>query len=325
MYNTMLRSKNLHEKATVMKKTPVVCLLAAFCCMMWGSAFPMIKIGYQTLGIASSDTGSQLLFAGLRFALAGIMSILLFSVLRRNPLVPHSLSSVSRACILSTFQTILQYLFFYIGLSQVSGVKASILTATNVFAALLLSVLLRQEKLTVPKLLGGIIGFLGVVLINTGSDGLDLQIRFAGEGFIVFAALASAVSSVLMKRFSQSDDPVMLSGWQFLIGGLVLSLCGILSGGRIAWSLSGFWIFVYLAYVSAASYTVWSMLLKFNPVSKVAVFGFMNPVCGVLLSTILIRDDQTALGWRALVSLLLVCIGIVIDNLRSRSSGGQDA
>ena len=67
------------------------------------------------------------------------------------------------------------------------------------------------------------------------------------------------------------------------------------------------------------------MLLKFNPVSKVAVFGFMNPVCGVLLSTILIRDDQTALGWRALVSLLLVCIGIVIVNLRSRSSGGQDA
>ncbi len=315
----MVNSKKVMLKSEFLTKLPVVCLLAAFCCMMWGSAFPMIKIGYQAFGIASSDTGSQLLFAGLRFSLAGAMNILLFSILRRKPLIPSSFSSLSRACILSTFQTILQYLFFYIGLSQVSGVKASILTATNVFAALLLSVLLRQEKLTPAKIIGGIIGFLGVVLINAGSGGLDFQMRLSGEGFIVFAALASAVSSVLMKRFSQQHDPVMLSSWQFLFGGIVLSLCGILSGGHLTWSLSGLWIFVYLAFVSAASYTIWSMLLKYNPVSKVAVFGFMNPVCGVFLSTLLVPDDNTSLGWRALASLLLVCAGIIIVNLRARS------
>ena len=187
----MVNSKKVMIKSEFLKKLPVVCLLAAFCCMMWGSAFPMIKIGYQALGIASSDTGSQLLFAGLRFSLAGAMNILLFSLLRRKPLMPSSFLSLSRACVLSTFQTILQYLFFYIGLSQVSGVKASILTATNVFAALLLSILLRQEKLTPAKIIGGAIGFLGVVLINAGSGGLDFQMRLSGEGFIVFAALAS--------------------------------------------------------------------------------------------------------------------------------------
>ena len=60
--------------------TPIVILVAGICCLLWGSAFPCIKIGYRLFKIAGGDTASQILFAGIRFALAGTMVILFFSI-----------------------------------------------------------------------------------------------------------------------------------------------------------------------------------------------------------------------------------------------------
>lgn len=58
----------------LLTKTPVVCGLAIICCLLWGSAFPCIKIGYQMFNIPSGAVGSQFLFAGIRFTLAGILT-----------------------------------------------------------------------------------------------------------------------------------------------------------------------------------------------------------------------------------------------------------
>ena len=82
-----------------------------------------------------------------------------------------------------------------------------------------------------------------------------------------------------------------------------------------------------IAFISAAAYSVWAMLLKHNPVSKVAVFGFMNPVCGVVISAIVLHESNV-LNLSFLTALLLVCAGIVIVNLqtdRKPSAGRQDA
>lgn len=68
----------------LLTKTPVVCGLAIICCLLWGSAFPCIKIGYQMFYIPSGAVGSQFLFAGIRFTLAGILTILFGSILSKK-------------------------------------------------------------------------------------------------------------------------------------------------------------------------------------------------------------------------------------------------
>lgn len=68
----------------------VVCLLALVCCLLWGSAFPCIKIGYGLFGIAADDRASQILFAGLRFTLAGLLAILFGSLFNRRFLKPQN-------------------------------------------------------------------------------------------------------------------------------------------------------------------------------------------------------------------------------------------
>ena len=257
---------------------------------------------------------AQILFAGCRFTLAGVLALAIGSALNREWLVPKR-RSYGRIAKLALLQTVAQYIFFYVGLANTTGVKASIIEGVNVFIAILVaSLLFHQEKLSAAKILGCVIGFAGVVLVNISGGGLDFGFHFTGEGFIFLSTIAYAFSSVFLKRYSKEDNPVLLSGWQFVFGGLVMIVCGLLAGGRLSeWSVAGVLMLLYMAVISAVAYSLWGILLKYNPVSKVAVFGFMNPVFGVILSAILLHEGDS-IGVMCLVSLALVCAGIYIVN-----------
>lgn len=91
-------------------------------------------------------------------------------------------------------------------------------------------------------------------------------------------------------------------------------LCGLAGGGHIAGdSAPAVLLLLYMAFISACAYTLWSLLLAHNPVSRIAVYGFSNPVFGVLLSALLLHETS-ALNIRCLVALVLVCAGIILAN-----------
>lgn len=221
------------KKTELLQKTWVVCALALVCTFLWGSASPCIKLGYAFFRIPSGETWTQVLFAGMRFVLAGILTVLIGSLLQRKVLVPTTASAPSIVK-LAIFQTILQYIFFYIGLAHNSGVKASIINGSNTFFVILVSALIfRQEKLDLKKVLGCIIGFAGVIVVSMNGQKIDMDLSLMGDGSLFLCALSYAVSSCLMKKYSKKDNPVMLSGYQFILGGIVMVLLGFGMGGRI--------------------------------------------------------------------------------------------
>lgn len=300
------------KKESWLTKTWAAALLALGCCALWGSAFPCIKIGYRLFEIPSDDTAAQILFAGCRFTLAGMLAVLAGSVIQRRFLVLKR-SSWGMAVKLSIFQTILQYFLFYIGLANTTGVKASIINGCNVFIALLVAGLIfKMEKITWKKLAGCLLGFAGVVLVNLSGE-MNLNISLKGEGFILLSTVAYAVSSVLIKQYSQKENPVALSGFQFMFGGIVMICGGLLMGGRLhQMTGQGLAVLFYLGFLSAAAYSVWSILLKYNPVSRITVFGFSTPVFGVLLSALLLQEGDQAAGAATVAALALVSAGIFI-------------
>ena len=301
----------------MLKKTWVVCLLASVSCFLWGSAFPGIKIGYEWFHIGSLDVAAQILFAGCRFFLAGMMVIAFGSLTTGRFLRPKSPSEFKHATIISLFQTILQYVLFYIGLANTAGTKASIIVGSNVFIAILFTCLVfKQEKLTKEKLVGCLVGFVGVVIINL-TAGMTLDMSFRGEGLVLISTTAYAISSSFMKEYSKTDDTVMLSGYQFFIGGIVMMAAGWILGGRIGMpEMKGILILIYLSFSSAAAYTIWTKLLKYNPVSKVAVFCFMTPIFGVILSAILLEEAGQISLVQGVIALVLITIGIVISHYK---------
>lgn len=295
-------------------KPAVVCALALVCCTLWGSAFPCIKIGYRLFSIPREDTMSQMLFAGYRFTLAGIMVILIGSLVKRQFLCPK-MSSLPLVIKLGSVQTIFQYVFFYMGLAHTTGVKSSIITASNVFLAIFLSAAVFHERLSARKLLGCFIGFVGVILINLTGSGLDMNVSLAGEGSMFLSAFAAALSSVMIKRYSAKEDTFTLCGYQFFFGGIVLSLIGMICGGKVSgFTATSTLLLIYMGMISAVAYSLWSFLLKYNPVGKVAIFGFTNPIIGVILSALLLGEKNQAFTLQGLAALVLVCVGILMVN-----------
>ncbi|MBM6683902.1 DMT family transporter [Collinsella intestinalis] len=299
----------------------VVCLLALVCCALWGSAIPCIKIGYDLLGIASSDVPSELVFAGLRFMLAGVLALAAAALTERR--IPRIARGNGHMVVkLALAQTIVQYAFFYVGVSHASGVKGSIVNASSTFLAILVAALVfRQERLTARKIWGCAIGFAGVVLVNLTGSGLGGAMSLTGEGFILVAALSYATSSALIRVYAQREDPVALSGYQFVLGGAILAGAGVLAGGHLPEvSPAGIAMLVYLAFVSGIAYSLWSILLKHNPTSRVVIYGFMNPVFGVVLSSMLL-GEAAALPWQQTAcALALIVAGIIIVNRPERGA-----
>lgn len=304
----------------------VVAIGAIISCALWGSAFPCIKIGYKLLNIAADDVSTQILFAGVRFTLAGVLSIVFESIIERRVLLPKK-SSIGNVLKLCMMQTVIQYLFFYVGLAHSSGVTGSIITGTNSLLTILIACFIfRQEKMTLPTMIGCVVGLAGVVAANLGEGSIGTQMHLNGEGFVFIAALFYAISSIYLKKYSQQDDPVMLSGYQFLVGGLILSVLGFATGGRLSgFTLQSSLLLLYLGFLSAMAYALWGILLKYNPVSRVAIYGFTNPVIGVLLSALLLGEGGQAFSAKNLLALLLVCTGIIVVNLWKKKEGEQKA
>ena len=296
---------------------PIIVVLAALLCTaLWGSATPFIKTGYESLSV--SGTPSIILFAGIRFALAGLITVIIYSIIERKFLLPKK-KSLKYIGIISVFQTILQYIFFYVGLANTSGVKGTILSGSSAFFSILVATLIfKQEKLTVKTVIACIIGFLGIIVVNL--DGLEFNLNFLGDTFVLFAGISLAFSSVLMKIYSKDESPVILSGYQFFIGGIVMILIGLAFGGTIRFdSAKGIAILIYLAFLSAIAYAVWGILLKYNPVSKVSVFSFMTPVFGVILSKIMLSENSNVSIINVLVALCLISGGIFMLNYEKKN------
>ena len=285
---------------------------AMLCCALWGSATPFIKMGYELM-MPEKDVPSTLLFAGVRFFLAGILTVVIYSIARKKFLYPKK-ENLGKVATVSVFQTIIQYVFFYIGLANTTGVKGTVISGSNTFFSILVaSLIFRQEKLTFKKILACVLGFAGIILVNL--NGLDLNMNLMGDGFVLFSTIAYGVSSVLIKRYSAYEDPVVISGYQFIMGGAVMVVLGLCLGGSVQIeSMTAVGVLVYLAILSAVAYSVWGVLLKYNPVSKVTVYSFMIPVFGVILSKLMLTEQGGVSALNLVLALVLIAGGIGVLN-----------
>ncbi len=308
-----------NKKSNVLTNPFVIALLALLCCALWGSATPAIKTGYRLLQV--EGVASIMLFAGVRFFLAGVLTIIIFSTARRKILFPKKKNF---GCVLtvSAFQTVIQYIFFYLGLAYTSGVKGTVASGSAAFFAVLsASLLFKQERLSAKKILACVAGFLGIIIINLDGltftkDWLDLM----GVGMVLLSAVAYSISSVLMKKYSAKEDPVTISGYQFVIGGLFMIAVGLIAGGKITLdSVGGVADLIYLSLLSAIAYSIWGILLKHNPVSRVTVFSFATPVFGVLLTMLFLPGESGKVNPLNLaLTLVLISTGILLLNYRKQ-------
>ena len=296
-----------------LQRGPIIILLALFCTILWGTAYPAVKIGYELFAIDSANDFGKLLFAGLRFTLAGLMTLAVSVILQKKLVIPQR-QHWRGIALLGLVQTTGQYIFFYLGLSNTTGVKGSILYALATFFVVIFAhFLFPDDKMNLQKILGCCIGFVGVLLITFDGTGLGGGFTFTGEGFIMLSTLSSALGALISRGVAQGQDPVVVTGYQLTGGGLILIFIGLIGHGHFdSITAPGILLLLYMAFLSAAAFTVWTMLLKYNPASKIAVYNFLIPIFGTTFSVMFL--NESIFNLRSLLALILACAGIYIVN-----------
>ncbi|MFB1051025.1 DMT family transporter [Paraliobacillus sp. JSM ZJ581] len=289
--------------------------IAIFCSILWGSAFPVLKISYSELQMAPDDVIAKMVFAGIRFLLAGIMVLvwLAFMDAKRIKVTKRQLLVL---VLLGVIQTALQYYFFYNGLAIVSGMKGSILSSSGVFFTVLLAhFYYKNDRMNWRKWIGITAGFIGIVLANWG-ESFQLTFQWTGEGYMIMAGVTSAIATIMAKELAIGIHPFAITGWQLSLGAIVLLVIGFpqLQADAMQFTPLGTGLLLYSAFLSAAAFALWYSLLKYHPASKITMYKFIVPVSGVLLSTIFIPGEQ--LNVMIIGAIVMVALGIVVVNYR---------
>ena len=145
-------------------------LFALICAFLWGCGFSVTKTGYSLFAVGSVP--DKILFAGIRFILAGVMTLICRISTGKIDLKAVR-TSFTKIVLLSMFQTVFQYAFLYIALSELSGSVSSVLNQLGSFLlALLLPLADRNERMSAGKIAGCLLGFSGLLSGNRGDNHL---------------------------------------------------------------------------------------------------------------------------------------------------------
>jgi drug/metabolite transporter (DMT)-like permease len=290
-------------------------LTALFITFLWGSVAPAIKLGYQSLQIDADELGSQIVYAGYISLLAACMLFLILFANRQSiRLAPHLVWPVGK---IAFFQIFINYLFFFIGVSISTGTVGSIMAgSTSFFQLLFAHFLYDNERLTPRKIVGLIIGLMGVVLINMSH--LQLSVGW-GESILLLSVMAGAWGNLLARTLAQQLDTILMTAYAFLFSAIGLLAFGTILVGELFpfdFTLRAGLILYYLGFLSAIALLLWNQLMKLYPISQVSLFLFLIPVFGVFISAFVL-DEQV--GIITLVPLLLVVSGIFVINRNQRA------
>lgn len=292
-------------------------VLAIFCSLLWGSAFPVLKISYVELQMVKGDVIAQIVFAGMRFLLAGFI-LLVFLLITNRTVLRIKRSSIMILVLFGLIQTALQYFFFYNGLAKVSGMKGAILTSSATFLAVILAhFFYKNDRLNGKKVFGIVAGIAGIIMANWGQD-FQFSFDWTGEGYMILSALTSAITTIMGKELASDIHPVALTGWQLTIGSLVLLMIGLpqLEVNSITFTRFGLGLLFYASLISSVAFALWFSILKYNKAGEMSIYNFLTPVFGTMLSAMFIPGES--MNGYIFAAIALVALGIININYQSK-------
>lgn len=292
-------------EADFFSRSPSREIMAVLCSLFWGLAYPMLKIGMEQF--SAIDTPSKLVFAGIRFILAGLTMIVYFTIRERKFAVPQNVS-VKKLLLVGIEYTTLQYTFFYIGISKTAGIVSAILGSASAFLYVIMAhFAFDDDRLSRKKVYGCMIGITGILVCNMGA-GVE-QSSITGGICLLLAAGTCCVGGIWCKKLAVIDSPSIIVSWNLFCGGGVLLVLGLIFGGRVyIQSLSAVAVFAVLIVIAIITLVLWTPLLRYNNVGEISIFNLLTPVFGSVLSALFLHERF--FEPKIIAALVLVCLGI---------------
>ena len=292
-------------------------LIAILCAILWGSAFPVLKITYLEMNMLPSDYDAKVFLAGLRFFIASLM-LFAFVKFGQRESIRIEKKNIGWIIILGLLQTTLGYFFFYNGLANTTAMKGAILgTLENFLVVIGAHFIYKNDRINLQKVVGLITGLLGVIIVNMGNS-FSMGFRFTGEGFMIISAICSALATFLAKNKGKTMNVFLMTAWQMFLGSIIMLFFGIpvIKADKFHLNEISFILLIYSAILSAVAFSLWYVLLTYHKAGSISLYKFVIPISGAIFSVMFIPGEIVTSN--LIISLILVSLGIVFINLKGK-------
>ena len=286
--------------------------LALLTMLLWGSLFPMVKLGFSAYAVES--TADILLFAGIRFVICGAIISILAALKDKSSYKPVG-GSIVPILLSGLFAIILHYAFTYLGLELTDSSKTALIKQIGALLYVCFSfVFIKEDKPTFKKVIAALIGFLGIFALNVSSTGITFCF---GDLLILCASFCTVFSNVISKKVFSKVSPVTATGVSQLFGGAVLLGVGLAMGGTVSLSLdASLWIMAYICAASIVSYCIWFGIVKNGELSKLFIIKFAEPVFACIFGALILGEDIWKIQY--LIAFVLISGSIWFSNTKQK-------
>jgi drug/metabolite transporter (DMT)-like permease len=280
--------------------------------LLWGSSFLWIKIAVENV--------SPFVVVALRVAF-GLISLLAVMYWQRQA-IPRDRPTLLKYLFMGVFNVVVPFLLITWGETHIDSSLAAILNATTpLFVIVIAHFALHDEKITGPRLLGLIVGFVGVVvLVAQDFDPRALQSDLMGQLAVLLAAASYAVALVFSRRQLRNVRPVVQSTMILMFATAIMWVITpvverpvALPAQPLAW-VAVLWLGVLGL---CAAYLLFFWLNNVWGPTRASLVTYVFPVVGVVLGVVFLNE---ALNWNMVFGSALVVGGIVVVNRKPRIS-----
>ena len=276
--------------------------LALLAALLWGGNTVFIKLGLEGV--------PPLAMAGIRF----VIGALVVWIAARCTHIPIRLQAIERRGVVGLAAVfVLQIFLLNQGTHFTTASRSTVLICTfPFFTALFAHFFIPGDRLSLEKTVGLVLSFVGVVLIF--AESLALKGHMLGDVLVLLSGVLLGLRQVVIKRLVHDLHPYKVLFWQALLSlPLFFGFSAIFEQDAVytwTWSVVGSLLYQGLV-VAGLCFILWVFLLQRHSASRLGVFGFATPVCGVALSALLLGETLSPL---LLLSMVLVATGIVVVN-----------
>lgn len=295
-----------------MKKSGILhtLILPLFVMFLWGSLYPMIKVGYQAFGVNTSSVADILMFASVRFVLSGLI-VCIIALLKKEKINSPKTKNIFMIVLIGVIAIFLHYSFVYVGLTSTDSSKTALIKQLGTLLYVCFAFLfIKGEKFNKFKIIGGLIGFAGIIAINWTGKSFYFS---PGDILIIFASICTVVSSILSKVSTKDCSAYWMTGISQFAGGVLLFITASIMGGTFPTFTP--WAALVLVYICAASvvgYLIWYSTMKTVTVSRLFIIKFAEPLLACVFSAILLGENIFKIQY--LIAFILISLGITLGN-----------
>lgn len=287
--------------------TPLKALGPIALCTIFGANAVAIKVSLTGIGTFTA--------AGIRFSIAAAVIALWARLTGRSfRLSAQQVRSLSVLCGIFTIQLSL----FYLGLSKTLASRGALMVNTVPFFVLIFAhFFIPGDRISVPKLIGMVLGFSGVAVVLTQGATLGSELR-AGDGIVFLAAIFWAANAVYTKSIIHRFDTFQVVLYPMLCAIPIQFLEGWLWDGVMIRHIDGpvMLAMLYQSLICAAfGFVLWNHFVARYGASTLHSFIFIMPIAGVAASGWVLGDPISV---DLVIAMGLIATGIVLVNIRPR-------